>query len=202
MRSKKLECFRQMDRLELNHHHTESVTSLEVADFLAEKFEYRFSIRTDRNYGITKDLPFFLIDEKRQYFLIRKNLQELLNMDFILIFSDGHHYDPYLKYNLVFYMNYDGNFQAEYSAKNVPLRHMYRYPDTLVQVTGNINERYPDWDIRNRQVAEIDFRQIRDTIYLQYMRAEKLQLYRRHLEMSVYTVPCGVRHEEIAYWEI
>ena len=202
MESSKLKAFRQMDKLGLNHHRTEAVISLEVADALAAEFTYRFSIRTDRSYGITKDLPFFLIDEKKQYLEIRENLKTLLADGFVLIVSDGHRYDPYLKYNMVFSVNYDGQFRAEYSAKNVPLRHMYRYPNELVQVSGNIHKRYPDWDIRNRQAAGMDFRQIRDMLYLQYIQAEKLGLYRRYLELSVYQVPCGTRNEEVAYWEI
>lgn len=202
MGNNKLKAFRQMDSLGLNHHRTEVVTSLEVADTLAAEFTYQFSIRTDRNHGITKDLPFFLIDEKEQYLEIREKLKALLMDGFVLIVSDGHRYDPYMKYNLVFSVNYDGEFKAEYSTKNVPLRHMYRYPKELVQVSGNINERYPNWDIRNRQAAKIDFRQIRDMIYLQYMWVEKLDLYRRHLELSVYRIPCGIRNEEIVYWEI
>ncbi|MGN0485555.1 MAG: hypothetical protein ACI4HI_18605 [Lachnospiraceae bacterium] len=202
MESKKMQGFYVMDQLGLNHHLAEAVKDMDKADYLAELFGYQFSIRTDREYGITKDLPFFLIDSKQQYDSIRSRLMRCIEEGMILILSDGHRYDNALQFNMVLCIDCDGSFLAEYSSRNVPLRHMYRFPDDLAHISGNINERYQDWDISNRIAGGIDLRELESILNQLYLMIEKTMLYRRYLELSVYKVPCGTKQEPIAYWEI
>ena len=202
MKSNKMLGFYRMDRYGLNHHFAEAVTDIGRSDQLAEVFSYQFTIRTDRNTGIVKDLPFYLIDTKEQYYAIRDVLIQNIRKGLILILSDGHHYDKFLRYNLVLSVDYDGHFLAEYSSINVPLRHMYRYPKYLANVTGNVNDRYQNWDTLNRIAGGVDLREIESLINQQFLVIEKSMLYRRYLELSVYQVPCGTRHETVAYWEI
>lgn len=98
-----------------------------------------------------KNLPFYLVENYDQYNDIRMHILDNLNAGMILLISDGRRYDPFLKYNMVFSIGYDSLFHAEYSIRNVPLRHMYRYRNDLINVTGHIDERYGSWDIQNRE---------------------------------------------------
>ena len=200
--SSKIDSLTNIDKLGLNHHNYVVVYDIAQADYLAKKFKYKFSVRTDKLNGYNKDLPFFLFDNEIEYFCNRKMLQTLLSCNYTLIFSDGHLYDDFLKYNMVLYIDRNGDFIAEYSAKNVSLRHMYQYPNELSLIRGNINERYCDWCLSNIRVAGIDVRIIREKIYEQFLIIDKFNLYGRYLEMSVYMKSCGVNNSDTVYWEI
>lgn len=198
----KIKSFEQMDRLSLNHHQIKVVCSLPEADQTVRDYAYCCSIRTDRDFGIKKDLPFYLVDKPEHYQDIRCLLQENLDAGMILLISNGRQFDKYLRFNMVMSMERDGKFQAEYCTKNTPLRHMYRYPSKLVYIRGNVNERFGDWEVDNREANTIDLREIRNLIAKLYLKVENLYLYGKHLELSLYWVPCGTLKEEIVFWEL
>lgn len=202
MLSKKEAGFRQMDRLGLNHHNTYVVHDMEEADEVVKSCGFLCSIRTDRYHGVTKDLPFYLVEKEDGYKGIRMQIQDNFDAGMLLLISDGRHYDSLLKYNMVFSVGYDGLFRAEYSTRNVPLRHMYRHSDDLINVTGHIDERYGSWEVQNRDRNQVDLREIRDLFYQVYLKIEKIHLRNRQIELSVYRMPCGTLHEPVIYWEI
>lgn len=202
MKSKKEAAFRQMDRLGLNHHNVYITQRIEEADLIIKSFGFLCSIRTDCCHGVTKDLPFYLIEDPADYFKARIQIQEHLHSGMVLLISDGRHYDGFLKYNMVMSVAYDGTFRAEYSTQNVPLRHMYWYPKDLINITGHIDERYASWEILNRENNKISIREIKNLLYQVYLKIEQLHLYNCQIELSVYKIPCGVLHEHVIYWEI
>lgn len=202
MISQKEAGFRRMDRLGLNHHMVYIAHDLSEANRSVRTCGFPCTIRTDRYYGVTKDLPFYLVENAKGYENIRKQIQDNFDSGMILLISNGRQYDVFLKYNMVFSVGYDGCFRAEYSTRNVPLRHMYRHRESLVNVTGHIDERYASWEVQNREHNQVDLREIRDLFYQIYVKIEEQHLRNRQIELSVYHVPCGTLHEPVIFWEI
>lgn len=200
--SSKIDSLKLIDKCKLNHHNFVVVKSIEELDNFAKNCNYKLSIRTDRKTGITKCLPFFLIDNQIEYYYNRSSFKLFMLCDYLLIASDGHFYDDYLKYNMVISIEKNDDFVAEYSSVNVPLRHMYKYPNKLAIISGNVNERYFDWYLYNTRVSGLDIRLIRDKIYEQYLVVLKNNLFNRYLELSVYSKDCGVNNSDTVYWEV
>lgn len=158
------------------------------------------TIRTDKpNAGQGQELKFYIARDLSPEKL-KKISDEIVKDGCIAIISNGLKYDKYLRYNLVYKINEDGTFICEYSRKKVPLRHMYRYAESLNSLNGSLDSCIMDWDRRVAKLEDdrVDIREIRDILRQAY----KVGIFNKYVEMSVYSTECGLQHKREVYWEI
>lgn len=198
----KVESLKKIRKLGLNIHNTIITDDLSILEDMIKKYDYVCSIRTDKEYGITKDMPFYLINGQDDYKRVKSNLALDKKEDMMFILSNGHQYDDRLIYNMVVSFEKDGKFTCEYSVKNVPLRHMYRYPRDIIYIEGNINETVASWDIKNKEHNKINIRLIGERVAQIYMETHDKGLWDRNLEISVYREKCGELNKDHVYWEV
>lgn len=198
----KVESLKRIQRLGLNIHNTIITDDLEEVDRTVSKYRYMCSIRTDKKTGIAKDLPFYLISTKDDYLKIKEKLKKNKLDKIMFIVSNGHQYDDSLRYNMVVYFERNGDFRLEYNAINVPLRHMYRYPEEMINIEGNINETVASWKVENKEHNKINIREVGRIAASVYMEVYSKGLWDRNLEISVYDRECGELMKEYIYWEI
>lgn len=198
----KIEAINKIRKLKLNIHNTVITDDLDELDKTVKCYNYMCSIRTDREKGVTKELPFYLISCIDDYIKIKDKLKLNKQDSMIFIISNGHQYDDKLRYNLVVSFDKSGEFVLEYNATNVPLRHMYRYPDDMVYVEGNINETVASLRVANKEHNKINVREVGEIIASIYLDIYNKGLWDRNLEVSVYSEDCGELNKEYVYWEI
>lgn len=158
------------------------------------------TIRTDKpNAGQGQELKFYIARDLSPEKL-KKISDEIVKDGCIAIISNGLKYDKYLRYNLVYKLNEDGTFICEYSRKKVPLRHMYRYAESLNSLNGSLDSCIMDWDRRVAKLEDdrVDIREIRDILRQAY----KVGIFNKYVEVSVYSTECGLQHKREVYWEI
>lgn len=158
------------------------------------------TIRTDKpNAGQSQELKFYIAKDLSPEKL-KKISDEIVKDGCIAIISNGLRYDKYLRYNLVYKINEDGTFICEYSRKKVPLRHMYRYAESLNSLNGSLDSCIRDWDRRVAKLEDdrVDIREIRDILRQAY----KVGIFNKYVEMSIYSTECGLQHKREVYWEI
>lgn len=198
---KKVNSIRRLDHLSLNHHVMCITRSMEEAlAFVSEN--PKGSIRTDRANESAYDLPFYVYEDQKEFERLISKLCRHIKDGLILILSNGHAYDTELRYNLVCSIDWEHCCKAEWSVKQVPLRHMYRYPGELVSLCGHIDGRLSDWEISNRAANRVDLREIFELVQALFLTVDKKGLYGKQLELSVYRVPCGTQNEHMVFWEI
>lgn len=198
----KIEAINKIRKLKLNIHNTVITDDLDELDKTVKYYNYICSIRTDREKGVTKELPFYLISSIDDYIRIKDKLKLNKQDSMIFIVSNGHQYDDKLRYNLVISFDKNGEFALEYNATNVPLRHMYRYPDEMIYVEGSINETVASWRVTNKEHNKISIREVGEIIASVYLDIYNKGLWDRNLEVSVYSKVCGELNKEYVYWEI
>lgn len=198
----KIESLKRIKRLGLNIHNTVFTNDLEVIKRVVQEYNYMCSIRTDKEQGVTKDLPFYLISSKDDYERVHDKLALNKKEGMVFIVSNGHQYDTSLRYNMVVSFERDGSFDIEYSPINVPLRHMYRYPEEMVYIEGNINETVASWKVNNKEHNKINIRDVGKEVASIYMEIYNKNLWDRNLEVSVYDKKCGELGMEHVYWEV
>lgn len=156
------------------------------------------TIRTDHK-EITNDLPFYIIDSTKKSYLIElANIwTEAKEKSYKLIVTNGIKYDPIQNYNFVVRFSSNGNFTCEASDLKVPLRHMYRYPEKLLSVSGNISDDIQEWKIYNNAngVNRIELKHDLEEVYT-------MQIMDRFIECTKYPFPVGIFKKQIVYWQI
>lgn len=198
---KKVNSIRELDRMGLNRHVMCITRNMEEALFFA-RANPKGSIRTDRIYESAYDLPFYVYEDQEEFEHLIPKLCQHIKEGLILILSNGHAYDAELRYNLVCSIDRDYWCRAEWSTKQVPLRHMYRYPERLISLYGHIDGRLSDWEISNRAANTIDLREIFQRLQELFLVVDAKDLYGKHLEVSVYNTSCGTRNTDMVFWEI
>lgn len=135
---------------------------------------------------------------------INKIADEIVKNKWIGIVSNGLKYDKYLRYNIVYKLDRNGDFTAEYSRKNVPLRHMYKYPETLTTITGSLNDDIRLWEVYKPALESdrVDLREIQDILRSEFLICLNNKLFGRYIEMSVYNTDVGPLKQNKVYWEI
>lgn len=202
---KKVSSLKRIEKYGLNIHcYTVCFTINQLIE-ACEEYKYMCTIRTDMkesslNYG--HDYPFYIIQNKIEVDA-DKLKREIFDKEYIAIVTNALQYDKYLKYNLVISLARNGDFMAEYSFENTPLRCMYKHSENLNCVTGNINDNIRLWDRTYlRKDNKLDLRILKDILEDNYLIAEQQKLFDRYIEMSVYKQKCGILNKEIVYWEI
>lgn len=198
---KKIKSIEKLDCLGLNHHLMCITRNVEEALEFAKKHP-KGSIRTDWVVESGYNLPFYVYETFEEFLELVPKLQQDTKNGLVLIISNGHAYDDHLRYNLVCSIDRDGMCKAEWSVKQVPLRHMYRYPEDLVSICGHIDERLGNWKICNREANAVNLREIYNRIQELFLGVEEKRLYEKELEISVYRVPCGVQDTDMVFWEL
>ena len=163
-------------------------------DFLAYyefcKVNKDVTIRSDSD-GIIECLPFYVIDDFNLISFCGVWL-DIEKNGYDIILSNGHKFDNNLICNLVGYVESNGNFELEYCYDKVPLRYMYNGRN-LIYSKGNIftEELYG--------CKYINYENIFDFVYkLLYDK----ELFKRHVEMSLYNIPVGTKKSNVIYWQI
>ena len=153
------------------------------------------TIRTDHEV-IENDLPFYVItsEEREDLDLIWDEAQ---SNQYQLIISNGIKYDPIQKYNMVVKLQSNGDFTFEVSDLKIPLRHMYRYPWSLLSCVGNLTENVNLWHMFNKRYG-IDKLIIQRDLLALY----NYGLFDKWLEVTKYLVPVGMKNENIIFWQI
>lgn len=198
---KKLKSIQKLDSLGLNHHVMCITRKLEEAVAFALAHP-KGSVRTDFVSDSAYHLPFYVYETWDEF----QSLLPLLKKDLVngleLILSNGHAYDEDLRYNLVCFIDRSHQCKVEWSVKQVPLRHMYRYPNQLISLCGNVDDRLANWEVTNRELNAIDLREIYTRVQELFLIVDTKGLYGKHMELSVYRVPCGVYKEDMVFWEL
>ena len=182
--------------LGLNLHQFYIPETYEEYKNLISKFEL-CTIRTDHKY-ISEDLPFYIFNRQ-------KDGEEYLDLiwdeaqgkQYRLIISDGIKYDNIQKYNMVVKLQSNGDFIFEASDLKIPLRHMYRYPSSLLSCTGNLSESIHLWHMFNKRYG-INKLIVRRDLLILY----NCGLFDKWLEVTKYPIPVGNRKENIVFWQI
>lgn len=198
----KVESVKNISKLGFNRHNMIFTNSFDEAERSIKLYNYICSIRTDREGNNTKNLPFYVLNNQKEFEDIKEKLLANIKDDMILIISDGHHYDNKLLYNMVVCFDKDGEFNAEFNCRNVTLRHMYNYPNDMVGINGNINDTVASWIVNNKEHNKINIRNVGNLLNRLYEIVYDKNLYDKHLEISVYKDKCGIMNEEYVCWEI
>lgn len=158
------------------------------------------TIRTDKAYAKPGSQLGFFIARYIAPSELKKIADVIKQNGCIAIISNGLKYDDHLRYNIVYKIEENGDFYCEFSRLKVPLRHMYRHPETLNSASGNIDELLKYWNrhVSKQEKYRIDFREIRELLREEY----KLGMFGKTVEMSVYNVKCGILNKNKVYWEI
>lgn len=201
----KVKSLKRIEDLGLNIHEYTVCFTLSQLIEACKKYEFICSIRTDtKKYNsIYKcDYPFYAINSEND-FNTEKFKRELFDKNYIAIVTNGLRYDKDLMYNIVINISENGDFMAEYSFENTPLRKMYINSKNLHNVHGNINEDIALWDRSGLgEGNKLDLRILRDLLIQHYEIARKAKLFDRYLEISVYSKECGILKQDLVYWEI
>lgn len=159
------------------------------------KFNNLCSIRCDHE-SITKDLPFFVINKGDESFL-NKVWEISKEKSYKLIIANGLKYDKIQNYNIVVRFTEQREFIAEISPEKVPLRYMYRYPENILSISGNIDDSIRDWYIIN-QVYGLDKRIILDDLKELF----DLNIRNKWIECTFYPSPVGLLEKNYVVWQI
>lgn len=164
------------------------------------EFNYKCTVRSDCDTRIIKDgwlFPFYIVKDGQS---INSINYKLLNQGYKFIVANGLRYDKYLRLNVCLKINRNGEFICEYSRLKLPLRSMYNHPRDLTCIYGNLDEKIVYWKVINS--TGIDLREIRDILRSEYLNCEHNNLFGKYIELSTYTVNCGVYNKDKIYWEI
>lgn len=167
----------------LNIHTTELAYCKADILNLIQKHGDAFSVREDSNIILT-DLPFYTDIN---------DIPDSPTVGDSWIFSNGRKYDANQLLNFVATVHSDGNFEIESSELKIPLRHMYRYPESLSYVTGNICDKPQDWKIR----GNVNIKYVEKCIYFMFTR----YIFER-VECTLYPYGVGIFNEPIVFWQI
>jgi len=155
------------------------------------------TLRTD-HASLLEDLPFYIVDAHKdsseKLDAIWANAQD---RGYRFIISDGIKYDAIQEYNMVVKFQEDGHFLFEASGLKVPLRHMYRYPTSLLSCTGTLSEGIHLWYMFNVQYG-LNRLVIKNDLLTLY----NYGLFDKWLEVTKYPIPVGIRNENIVFWQI
>lgn len=182
------------------------VSNLDELDKRLRELDYICTIRTDISMdninGYGNDYPFFKISCKDDYNTeLRLRLGKVIERGYLCIVTNGLRYDKYLYCNIVFKIDRSGDFIAEYSQVNVPLRHMYKYPSSLYNVSGNILINDTIRNFSFNKYGSISLKLIREFMCKQYEHMIKYPtLYNRYIEASLYNR--NNDNIDVAYWEV
>ena len=89
------------------------------------------TIRTDKAYAKPGSQLGFFIARYIAPSELKKIADVIKQNGCIAIISNGLKYDDHLRYNIVYKIEENGDFYCEFSRLKVPLRHMYRHPESL-----------------------------------------------------------------------
>ena len=161
------------------------------------------TIRTDKfGIGQSKQLKFYKADRISESQLL-KIANEIIEDGCIAIVANGLRFDKSLRYNAVYMIKESGDFMIEYSRKNVPLRHMYNYPNELNTIIGNIDDSIREWTVykSKNESGRVDLKEIQELLLEEYEVCEKNKLFGRYVEMSTYKENVGPLNQNKVYWE-
>jgi len=190
---KKLESMQNLVNQGLNVHEFIASKYPDIIKLAVHNFDNVCTIRTDSDNGLYK-LPFYIVNGSTVE--LDSICNEIKEKDLLAIVANGLKYDEHLLYNITYTMEENGDFWCEYSMEKCTLRDMYKYPMNCY--IGNINEGIRDWITIRQADKRIDKRILRDML----IRLWHKGIYGKYLEASVYTENCGMRKENIVFWQI
>lgn len=157
-------------------------------------FHSMFTIRFSREVTCA-DLPFYIVksDTSLDEVLHIGREAELLNCG--MICSDGIVHDKDMVCNFVFSKTLDGTFLLEWHTGKIPLRHMYKNANTAI-IEGSILGDTEDFSHKGRNTRSLGYTDL--SYILDFM--ERTNIFNKHVECTLYTVPVGILKERIVVW--
>lgn len=201
----KIKGLRKIEKIGLNIHKYTVCYSIDELIKACSKYEFICTIRTDidkRKTDRENTYPFYIVHNESELDVDRMK-EEIFDKHYVAIVANGLRYDKDLVYNMVLCIERNGDFLVEYSFENVPLRNMYKHGDKLHAITGNIKLKISEW---NRNFVgndnKLDLRILKDILNEHYMICYNNDLFGRYIELSHYSIGCGILNKKEVYWEI
>jgi len=158
------------------------------------------TIRTDHETK-TYDLPFYIIEQPITLAELKNIWKELKSKNCKLIISDGIKFDKIQEYNMVISIEKDGQFMFEASLLKIPLRHLYKHPQSMLSCQGCIGEDPNHWINYNPSVSGLNKAQIKKDIEDLYCTYQEI-IFGKTLEITKYPIPVGTQKKNIVFWQM